>query len=303
VLGVVSTLWLGLLVNWLSAGLALAAIVFYVVVYTMLLKRRTTQNIVWGGAAGCFPALIGWTAVTGSLAWAPVVLFARRLLLDAAALLGAGDPLPRGLRRGRRADAAGGGAGARTVGRQIVAYSWVMVATSLLLWPVAGTGWFYPARRRVLGGAFLVESHLLLRVPLDAARRRGPLQADAAVPLVEHVPLAAVRRGRARPAADPLMPRCRRRRRPERTSRRPRSRTIPDVRRRPGCGCCSPASTPVCSPRGPGTTSPDPATASGRRCTAPGSRRGCCARRAGRAAGWGWGSPTSWRGPPRAPTS
>ena len=75
VLTLVSTLWLGLLVNWLSAALALAANVFYVVGYTMILKRRTRQNIVWGGAAGCFPALIGWTAVTGSLAWAPVVLF------------------------------------------------------------------------------------------------------------------------------------------------------------------------------------------------------------------------------------
>lgn len=75
VLGIVSTLMLGLLVNWLSSGLALAANVFYVVGYTMILKRRTTQNIVWGGAAGCFPALIGWTAVTGSLAWEPVVLF------------------------------------------------------------------------------------------------------------------------------------------------------------------------------------------------------------------------------------
>ena len=75
-LGVVSTVWLGLLVNWLSAGLALAANVFYVVGYSILLKRRTPQNIVWGGAAGCFPVLIGWTAVTGELAWAPVVLFA-----------------------------------------------------------------------------------------------------------------------------------------------------------------------------------------------------------------------------------
>jgi protoheme IX farnesyltransferase len=53
-------------------------------------------------------------------------------------------------------------AGARTVARQIVAYSYVMVATSLLLWPVAGTGWFYPAAAVVLGAAFLVESHLLL---------------------------------------------------------------------------------------------------------------------------------------------
>ena len=55
--------------------LALRPSAFYVVVYTMMLKRRTTQNIVWGGLAGCFPALIGWTAVTGALAWAPVVLF------------------------------------------------------------------------------------------------------------------------------------------------------------------------------------------------------------------------------------
>ena len=83
---------------------------FYVFVYTMVLKRRTTQNIVWGGLAGCFPALIGWTAVTGELAWTPVILFARRLLLDAAAHLGAGAALPRGLRRRRRADAAGRGA-------------------------------------------------------------------------------------------------------------------------------------------------------------------------------------------------
>jgi protoheme IX farnesyltransferase len=75
ILGVLSTLMLYLLVNPLSAALALAANVFYVVGYTMILKRRTTQNIVWGGAAGCFPALIGWTAVTGELAWAPVVLF------------------------------------------------------------------------------------------------------------------------------------------------------------------------------------------------------------------------------------
>ena len=74
-LGVVSTMWLWTLVNPLSSLLALAANVFYVVGYTMILKRRTTQNIVWGGAAGCFPAMIGWTAVTGSLAWAPVVLF------------------------------------------------------------------------------------------------------------------------------------------------------------------------------------------------------------------------------------
>jgi protoheme IX farnesyltransferase len=160
-LGVLSTLMLGLLVNWLSAVLALAANVFYVVGYTMILKRRTTQNIVWGGAAGCFPALIGWTAVTGQLAWAPVVLFlvvffwtpphfwalAIRYREDYAAADVPMLPVK---------------AGARVVARQIVAYSYAMVAVSLLLWPVADTGWLYPAAAVALGVAFLVEAHLLL---------------------------------------------------------------------------------------------------------------------------------------------
>ncbi len=161
-LGVVSTLWLGLLVNWLSAALALAANLFYVVGYTMILKRRTTQNIVWGGAAGCFPALIGWTAVTGQLAWPPVVLFLVVFFWT--------PPHFWALAIRYRDDYATAGvpmlpvvAGARTVARQIVFYAYVMVATSLLLWPVASTGWFYPAAAVVLGGAFLVESHQLLR--------------------------------------------------------------------------------------------------------------------------------------------
>ncbi|HYO40360.1 MAG TPA: heme o synthase [Nocardioidaceae bacterium] len=165
-LGVVSTLWLGLLVNWLSAGLALAANVFYVVGYTMILKRRTTQNIVWGGAAGCFPALIGWTAVTGELAWAPVVLFLVVFFWT--------PPHFWALAIRYREDYAAAGvpmlpvhAGARAVARQIVAYSYAMVATSLVLWPVAGTGWFYPVVAVVLGVAFLVESHLLLRRARD----------------------------------------------------------------------------------------------------------------------------------------
>ncbi|GAA2068832.1 heme o synthase [Aeromicrobium halocynthiae] len=158
VLGVVSTLWLGFFVNWLSASLALAANVFYVVGYTMLLKRRTTQNIVWGGAAGCFPALIGWTAVTGELAWAPVVLFlvvffwtpphfwalAMRYREDYAA---ASVPMLPSV------------ATSAEVSRQIVRYSWLMVATSLALWPVAGTGWFYPGAALLLGIVFLVEAY------------------------------------------------------------------------------------------------------------------------------------------------
>ncbi|WP_395638822.1 heme o synthase, partial [Pseudolysinimonas sp.] len=70
-----STLFFGLAINWLAAGLSVVAILIYVVLYTLILKRRTPQNIVWGGAAGCMPVLIGWAAVTGSLDWAPIVLF------------------------------------------------------------------------------------------------------------------------------------------------------------------------------------------------------------------------------------
>lgn len=158
VLGVVATVVLGVFVNWLSAGLALAANAFYVLVYTLLLKRRTSQNIVWGGAAGCFPALIGWTAVTGSLAWAPVVLFAVVFLWT--------PPHFWALALRYREDYAAAKvpmlpvvAPEADVVRQIVLYSWAMVAVSLLLWPVAGTGWFYPAAAVVLGAAFLVEAH------------------------------------------------------------------------------------------------------------------------------------------------
>ncbi len=166
-LGLVSTLWLGFFVNWLSAGLALSANVLYVVGYTMLLKRRTPLNIVWGGAAGCFPALIGWTAVTGELAWAPVVLFmvvffwtpphfwslAIRYREDYAA---ADVPMLPAI------------APASVVAKKIVAYSYAMVATSLLVWPIAPTGWFYPAVALVLGAAFVVEAHLLQRRTIES---------------------------------------------------------------------------------------------------------------------------------------
>jgi heme o synthase len=157
-LGVLATVVLATWVNWLSAGLALAAELFYLVVYTVLLKRRTTQNIVWGGLAGCFPALIGWTAVTGELAWPPVVLFlvvffwtpphtwalALRYREDYAAVDVPMLPVV---------------ARAEVVGRQIVLYSWAMVATSLLLWPVAETGWVYPVAAAGLGAVFLIEAH------------------------------------------------------------------------------------------------------------------------------------------------
>ncbi|WP_460524546.1 heme o synthase [Flindersiella endophytica] len=160
-LGTVATLWLGLLVNWLSAALALAANAFYILVYTMVLKRRTSQNIVWGGIAGCFPVVIGWTAVRDSLGWAPLALvlvvffwtpphtwtLAMRYKEDYAA---AGVPMLPVVKP------------ERSVARQIVLYSWATVLASLALWPIAPTGWVYPVAAAVLGGVVLVEAYLLL---------------------------------------------------------------------------------------------------------------------------------------------
>ena len=162
VLGVLATVVLLVWVNPLSALLALAAEAFYLVVYTMILKRRTTQNIVWGGLAGCFPALIGWTAVTGSLSWVPVVLFLVVFFWT--------PPHTWALALRYREDYAGVDvpmlpvvAPAAEVGRQIVLYSVAMVATSMLLWPVASTGWLYPVAAAVLGVAFLVQAVLMWR--------------------------------------------------------------------------------------------------------------------------------------------
>jgi protoheme IX farnesyltransferase len=160
-LAVVSTLWLGLLVNWLSAGLALVALLFYVVGYTLLLKRRTAQNIVWGGAAGCMPVLIGWSAVTGSVSWSAFILFmviffwtpphywplSLRYRDDYAT---AHVPMLPVVER------------FVVVAKQIVAYSWAMVLTSLVLIPVQSMGWVYTVAAVVSGGLFLAEAHRLL---------------------------------------------------------------------------------------------------------------------------------------------
>lgn len=161
-LSVVSVAWFALTTTWLASVLTAAAILLYVVGYTMLLKRRTPQNIVWGGAAGCMQILIGWAAVTGSLSWAPLVLFgvvffwtpphywplSLRFKDDYAAagvpMLPVVAPLSR-------------------VAREIIGYSWAMVLTSLLLVPAAGTGPVYAVAAVALGGWFLLEAHALLR--------------------------------------------------------------------------------------------------------------------------------------------
>ena len=160
--------------GWLPAVLTAVAILFYVLVYTLVLKRRTAQNIVWGGAAGCMPVLIGWAAVTGSLAWAPVVLFgivffwtpphfwalAMRFKDDYAR---AGVPMLPVV------------ATPVQVARRIVAYTWLTVATSLLLWPLA-TSWVYGAVAVGAGAWFLVAAHsLLARVTPGAKAKTLPL--------------------------------------------------------------------------------------------------------------------------------
>lgn len=158
--GVGSVVWLGLLANWLAAALSLVAILFYVLVYTLLLKRRTPQNIVWGGAAGCMPVLIGWAAVTGSLSWAPMVLFGIVFLWT--------PPHYWPLSMKYRADYQSVSVpmlavvrGRTVVGLQVVLYAWATIACSLLLIPVAGMGLLYTIVALGSGAWFLYESHQL----------------------------------------------------------------------------------------------------------------------------------------------
>jgi protoheme IX farnesyltransferase len=160
VIGAASILVLGLLVNWLAAALSLIAILFYVLVYTLLLKRRTPQNIVWGGAAGCMPVLIGWAAVTGSLSWTPVILFGIVFLWT--------PPHYWPLSMRYRDDYASVNVpmlavvrGRTVVGLQVVLYAWATVACSLLLIPVAHMGILYSVVAVMTGGWFVFESHRL----------------------------------------------------------------------------------------------------------------------------------------------
>jgi protoheme IX farnesyltransferase len=162
VLLAVSTAVLLAFVNVLAAGLTLFASAFYVFVYTVLLKRRTAQNIVWGGAAGCMPTLIGWAAVTGSVSWPPVILFLVVFFWT--------PPHYWPLAMKFRADYARAGvpmlpvvASETVVARRIVLYCWAMVVTSLLLWPVAPMNWLYPLVTGAAGVWYLTEAHQLYR--------------------------------------------------------------------------------------------------------------------------------------------
>jgi heme o synthase len=157
-LGAASTVLLGTLVNWLAAALADAAILFYVFVYTIGLKRRTASNIVIGGAAGCFPVLVGWAAVTGRVGLPAIVLFAVIFFWT--------PPHFWALAMKFRDDYAAASvpmlpvvAPAESVARKIVGYSYAMVAATLALAPWAG--WLYACCAAGLGVWFLAEAHRL----------------------------------------------------------------------------------------------------------------------------------------------
>jgi protoheme IX farnesyltransferase len=161
-LGVVAFAELALLVNLLSAFLALLAIAFYVVVYTILLKRSTPQNIVIGGAAGSLPPVIGWAAVSGDITLPSLILFAivfywtpphfwalsLRLARDYRA---AGVPMLPVVR------------GVPETTRQIALYSILLVALTLVFFAVAGMGLLYLAGALLLGSLFLAQAFAMWR--------------------------------------------------------------------------------------------------------------------------------------------
>ncbi|GAS92146.1 heme o synthase [Mycolicibacterium brisbanense] len=157
-LTVASFAWLWWTTNLLSGVLGLVTIAFYVFVYTLLLKRRTSQNVVWGGAAGCMPVMIGWSAVTGTVQWPALVMFlviffwtpphtwalAMRYKDDYKA---AGVPMLPAV------------ATERHVTKQILIYTWLTVLTTLVL--ALATGWLYASVALLAGAWFLVMAHQL----------------------------------------------------------------------------------------------------------------------------------------------
>ena len=176
--------------NWLSAALADAAILFYIFVYTLLLKRRSPANIVIGGAAGCFPVLVGWAAVTGTVSLPAVVLFAVIFLWT--------PPHFWALAMKFRKDYAAAGvpmlpvvASAAAVARKILWYSYAMVAATLALVPYAG--WIYGVLAAALGAWFVVGAHQLnTRVVAAAAASvtGGQPNASAAPMRLFHLSIA-----------------------------------------------------------------------------------------------------------------
>ena len=162
ILGIVSFVWLIATVNLLSAVLAVGAILFYVFVYTMGLKRRSPQNIVIGGAAGCVPVLVGWAAVTGEVGLPALLLF--------AIVFAWTPPHFWALALKYREDYARAGVpmlpvvrGVAETGRQILLYSILLVCVTLMFGPVGQMGMLYLVAAVGLGGTFIYMAWRLLR--------------------------------------------------------------------------------------------------------------------------------------------
>src|SRR6201997_5359626 len=157
-LSVASFVWLWWTTNLLSGLLAVATIAFYMFVYTLLLKRRTSQNVVWGGAAGCMPVMIAWSAVTGTIGWPALVMFAIIFFWT--------PPHTWALAMRYKDDYKTAGvpmlpvvATERQVTKQILIYTWLTVLATLVL--ALATGWLYAAVALVAGVWFLAMAHQL----------------------------------------------------------------------------------------------------------------------------------------------
>lgn len=162
ILGVTALVILFFGANPLAAALGAAAMFFYVVIYTLILKRRTEQNIIWGGLAGCFPVLIGWAAVRETVEWPAIVLFFIIFLWTPPHYW----PLSMKYRTDyQNADVPmlGAVATAKTVSVQVVLYAWATVVCSLLLVPLGWAGITYTAFAVVAGAWFVYECHVLYR--------------------------------------------------------------------------------------------------------------------------------------------
>ena len=159
-LSVSSVVFLTILVNPLAALLAALAILFYVFVYTLLLKRRTSQNIVWGGIAGCFPVLIGWAAVTNSLDWAPIVLFMIIFWWTPPHYWPLSMQYQDDYKKSK-VPMLPTVASEKVVMKNILIYSWLMVITSLLLPFVSEVGWIYLSIAVLANAIFLYQAHAM----------------------------------------------------------------------------------------------------------------------------------------------
>ena len=168
-----SVVIMGMAINWLSAGILAFSIFFYAVVYTIWLKRLTPQNIVIGGAAGAFPPVIGWTAVTGDITALPIVLFAIIFLWT--------PPHFWALAMFMKADYAAAGvpmmpvvAGQKATRNQIFAYSFAMAAAAVAPYALGLTSWVYGASAALLSFIFLLLAYAVWRNPATDASAMGP---------------------------------------------------------------------------------------------------------------------------------